>query len=171
MLIRKIVSGGQTGVDRAAIDVAIACGLAYGGWAPHGGRAEDFPRPPGLLAHYPNLRQHPDRSYAPRTRANIRDTAATLILRDTSSPVSPGTALTLRLAVQIARPHLVLDFADPDALERVRLLLTPLQTPLALNVAGPRESVRPGAYALTSSLLMGLRELFVVDSAALDPGV
>jgi hypothetical protein len=49
----KILTGGQNGVDRAALDAAITCGLACGGWCPNGGGAEDFPDPPGLLARYP----------------------------------------------------------------------------------------------------------------------
>ena len=46
----KVTSGGQSGVDRAALDAAIACGIDYGGWCPRGGWAEDFPSPPGVLS-------------------------------------------------------------------------------------------------------------------------
>ena len=53
----KLLSGGQSGVDRAVLDVALARGIAYGGWCPRGGWAEDFPEPPGLLARYPKLRR------------------------------------------------------------------------------------------------------------------
>ena len=53
----EIISGGQTGVDRAALDVAIERGMAWGGWCPKGGWAEDFPDPPGLLAKYPHLKE------------------------------------------------------------------------------------------------------------------
>ena len=56
----KIVSGGQTGVDRAALDVAIGRGIAYGGWCSKGGLAEDMPNPPGLLSRYPGLRETPE---------------------------------------------------------------------------------------------------------------
>ena len=55
----KIISGGQTGVDRAALDVAIERGMDWGGWCPKGGWAEDFPEPPGLLAKYPHLKETP----------------------------------------------------------------------------------------------------------------
>jgi hypothetical protein len=69
----KIVSGGQSGVDRAALDVAIARGIPYGGWCPKGGWAEDMPAPPGLLAHYPHLRETPSADPAERTAWNVRD--------------------------------------------------------------------------------------------------
>ena len=76
----KIVTGGQTGVDRAALDAAIELGIPYGGWCPKGGWAEDLPTPPGLLALYPNLRETPDADPAQRTAWNVRDSDRLLIL-------------------------------------------------------------------------------------------
>ena len=73
-----IVSGGQTGVDRAALDAAIARGIAYGGWCPQGGWAEDCPEPPGVLARYPLLRETPSADPAQRTEWNVRDSDASL---------------------------------------------------------------------------------------------
>jgi hypothetical protein len=72
----KILSGGQTGVDRAALDVAIARAMPYGGWCPRGGWAEDFSDSPGLLATYPHLRETPSRDPAQRTDWNVRDADA-----------------------------------------------------------------------------------------------
>src|SRR5687767_12749390 len=69
----KIVSGGQTGVDRAALDVALELGLFYGGWCPHDGWAEDLPNPPGLLAIYDGLQETPEMSPQQRSRWNVRD--------------------------------------------------------------------------------------------------
>jgi len=63
----KLISGGQSGVDRAVLDVAEAYGITYGGWCPKGGWAEDFPQPPGLLARYPNLKETPFADPAQRT--------------------------------------------------------------------------------------------------------
>ena len=76
----RIVSGGQTGVDRAALDVAIELGIPYGGWCPRGGWAEDMPAPPGLLSRYPLLRETAGSDPAERTRLNVRDSDATLVL-------------------------------------------------------------------------------------------
>ncbi len=132
----RIVSGGQTGVDRAALDVALALGLACGGWCPRGRRAEDGRIP----ARYP-LRETRSRDYRVRTEANVRAADATLILAE--GPLTGGTALTLRLARHLGRPVRVVDLAvapDPATLEpwlRARGVRT-------LNVAGPRESQRPG---------------------------
>jgi hypothetical protein len=69
----RIVSGGQTGVDRAALDVAVALGMPYCGWCPRGGWAEDMPEPPGVLARYPRLEETPSEDPAQRTRWNVRD--------------------------------------------------------------------------------------------------
>ena len=69
----KIISGGQTGVDRAALDVAIERGMPWGGWCPKGGWAEDLPDAPGLLAKYPNLRETALPHPLQRTEWNVRD--------------------------------------------------------------------------------------------------
>ena len=83
-----ILSGGQTGVDRAALDAAIERGLAYRGWCPRGGSAEDLPEPPGLLARYPHLRETPEADPAERTRRNVRDGDRLLVLTDSSALLS-----------------------------------------------------------------------------------
>src|SRR6185437_15218992 len=106
----RIVSGGQSGVDRAALDVALELGLPYGGWCPRGGWAEDLPVPPGLLARYPLLRETPAAEPAQRTRWNVRDSDATLILLAGAPPApDSGTALTLATAVRLGRPVAVVD--------------------------------------------------------------
>src|SRR6202167_3351570 len=88
----KLISGGQSGVDRAVLDVAEACGTNYGGWCPKGGWAEDFPQPPGLLARYPNLKQTPLADPAQRTEWNVRDADACMILIDAAgTDASAGT--------------------------------------------------------------------------------
>jgi putative molybdenum carrier protein len=150
----KIVSGGQTGVDRAALDAAIALGLPYGGWCPRGGWAEDCPTPPGLLASYPELRETPSKDPAVRTRWNVRDSDRTLILVDAGGLArSRGTALTLRLAEQFGRPHLVVDLDRPGAVDRIAGWLAEAPAHLALNVAGPRESGAPGIHAKARAAL------------------
>ena len=150
--VTRVVSGGQTGADRAALDVAIELGIDYGGWCPAGGLAEDCPEPPGLLAVYPNLKATAESEPSVRTRLNVRDSDATLIVWDGRTP-SPGTQLTMEVAQELGRPLLV---TSGDVVE-TRAWLDELSTPgIVLNVAGPRESTSPGTYARTVQLLLAL---------------
>ena len=93
----KIVTGGQSGVDGAALDVAIEFGIEYEGWCPQGGLAEDFPVPPGLLTSYPKLKETPLAEVNQRTEWNVRDSDATLILTSSrgkfEGTISPSRAL------------------------------------------------------------------------------
>ncbi len=144
-IIKRIVSGGQTGVDRAALDVAIELGLAIGGWCPSGRKAEDGPIPP----RYP-LVETSFRQYGVRTRWNVRDTDGTLIL--TAGEPTGGTGLTAQTAERLSRPLLVLDLdlaPDPQVV-REWLALHCIQV---LNVAGPRESTVAGVYERTAKFL------------------
>jgi hypothetical protein len=148
-----IVSGGQSGVDRAALDGAITAGLTYRGWVPRGGWAEDYPRPPGLLYDYPLLQEATSANPAYRTRLNVRDSDATLILwRGLERRLSGGTAATQRYCVMENRPHLVANPDDLGVVEAIGAWLAAL-CPDALNVAGPRESGSPGAYACARPVL------------------
>jgi hypothetical protein len=136
-----IVSGGQTGVDRAALDAALALGLTVGGWCPLGRRAEDGPIPRPYL-----LRETPTQDYAQRTEWNVRDSDATLILF--RGRLTGGSARTAEHAARLGRPLLILDLdldADPDPAEAADWVRR--QGVRVLNVAGPRESGAPGIYA------------------------
>jgi hypothetical protein len=144
----RIISGGQTGVDRAALDVALQLSLPCGGWCPKGRRAEDGP----LDDCYP-LDETPSVSYPQRTRWNVRDSDGTLIL--THGRPKGGTALTIKLARALGKPVLVVDPAKKDQLIRAREWVESHQVRI-LNVAGPRESERPGIYAEAKQFLMGL---------------
>jgi hypothetical protein len=143
--LEKLVSGGQTGVDRAALDVALACGLEVGGWCPRGRRAED-----GVIdARYP-LTQTPSRDYRQRTAWNVRDSDGTLVLC-CGEPVG-GTAYTLEKAAQFQKPCCLQRLemgADPEAVRRW-LQVHRLRV---LNVAGPRESTEPGVYVAARAFL------------------
>lgn len=148
-VIKKIVSGGQTGVDRAALRVAVNFGIPCGGWCPRGRRAED-----GVIPSAFPLQETESAGYAKRTEYNIRDSDATLIVG--RGALSGGSALTERIARRQNRPLWVHDLgADIQQ----RLLFDWLSEGEfgVLNVAGPRESEQPGieaqAYELLSSLL------------------
>ncbi len=148
----KIISGAQTGVDRAGLDAAIACGLDYGGAIPRGRLAEDGP----IAARYTKLTELKSDDYAVRTRRNVRDANATLIL----CPGLPegGTALTERIACELGRPVLVMDIdgeTNHSAIDRTRAWLDAL-APAVLNIAGPRESRYPGLYARVHGILKKL---------------
>jgi hypothetical protein len=141
----KIISGGQTGVDRAALDVALKLGVPCGGWCPKGRRTADGRLP----AKYP-LDETASASYPERTRLNVQDADGTLVL--THGTPKGGTALTIGLARKLKKPHLTLDLRqepDPHAVidwakeKRIRIL----------NIAGPRETESHGIYSLAVSFL------------------
>jgi hypothetical protein len=144
----KIISGGQTGIDRAALDAALEQGRDYGGWCPKGGWAEDLPNPPGLLARYDRLRETPLADPLQRSEWNIRDAGRVLLLVDGAGlDVSPGTRAALELAVRFGTPHSVIDLDVSEALAQARGFLAEGKGHSALCVAGPRESEAPGIYA------------------------
>ena len=104
MSFRAIRSGGQSGVDRAALDFAIEFGVPYGGWVPAGGWAEDFPEPPGLLARYRHLQETASSDPSVRTEWNVRDSDGTLILSMSDSlALSPGSKWTDEVAQKYNR--------------------------------------------------------------------
>jgi hypothetical protein len=147
--VARIVSGGQTGVDRAALEFGRRTGIPIGGWCPAGGRAEDLAEPPGVLATYPELEPTPTADPDERTRWNVRDSDATLVLVRAGVD-SPGTELTVAVADALGRPCLVADVGD---LPSVRAWLDTLPADAVLNVAGPRESEAPGIGAEAGTLL------------------
>ena len=140
-----LVSGGQTGVDRAALDVAMERGMTVGGWCPAGRQAEDGPIDP----HYP-LRETPSADPAQRTEWNVRDSDGTLLL--VTGAQSGGTALTRDLALRMGRPvfDARLDAPAGSGAFRGWLSIHKIRT---LNVAGPRESESPVAYAAACAWL------------------
>jgi len=147
--LARIVSGGQTGADRAALDVALEKGLEVGGWVPRGRRAEDGAIP----ARYPNLRETASRDPAVRTRRNVRDSDATLVL--SHGPPAGGSKLTAELALQLGRPLLHLDLdarSEAGATEALRAWLRGC-APQTLNVAGPRASGDPRIGEATRRIL------------------
>ena len=163
----KVVSGGQTGVDQGGLEAAVDLGLAYGGWAPHGWIAERRPDPSSglengrvpsryrkMMREYADCGSHAQ-NYRERTKANIRDSHATLILVN-GLPLTGGTLLTRNVAAAIMRPHCVIDMAlaraKEDALKWLRQFLG-LSSEFVLNIAGSRESKSPGIQARTREFL------------------
>ena len=157
----KIISGGQTGVDRAALDVAIERGVPWGGWCPKGGWAEDFPDPPGLLSKYPHLKETPLPHPLQRTEWNVRDSDATLIVTDSEgAAVSVGTGRGQQWAHQHGKPLLVIDATEPDAPARAVVWVKAQQqrfgVDMTLSIGGPRESEAPGIYARARLLIAAM---------------
>ena len=146
----RIVSGGQTGVDRAALDVALALSMDCGGWCPRGRRAEDGP----LDDRYP-LRETPLRRYDQRTDWNVRDSNGTLILY--RARLHGGTRLTWVRARQRQRPCRLVDLDRDPGIEPVMEWVRRHRIRI-LNVAGPRESSHPGVYDRARAFLLRLLE-------------
>ncbi|MGB9700957.1 MAG: putative molybdenum carrier protein [Thermodesulfobacteriota bacterium] len=146
--IKKIISGGQTGVDRAALDVALELGIPCGGWCPQGRRAED-----GIIPFRYPLEEASSPAYPLRTELNVQDADGTLII--TWSTPMGGTALTIKLAQKYRKPYLVVDLAQEANVILVREWLDHHKVQV-LNIAGPRESEVPGIYGHTTLFLKKL---------------
>lgn len=147
--LQKIISGGQTGVDRAALDVALARGIPCGGWCPKGRWAEDGPIP----ARYP-LIETAGEDVAERTRLNVQDADVILVIVYEAS--DSGTDYTLEVARDFAKPALRLDLARKPEREIILGWFAAFDRPLIVNVAGPRESSSPGIYARSREYLRWL---------------
>ncbi|MCA9187561.1 MAG: putative molybdenum carrier protein [Pirellulaceae bacterium] len=145
----KIVSGGQTGVDRAALDAAISLGIPHGGWCPRRRLAEDGRIPDDYL-----LTEHASTEYWMRTEQNVIDSDATLILF--CGRLTGGTLFTFRMTRKHRRPCYRADLDSGPPLDPIREWLADTDVEV-LNVAGPRESTHPGihddAYAVLVALL------------------
>ena len=147
-LLRKVVSGGQTGVDRAALDAAMDLGFETGGWVPRGRRSED-----GTIPERYALTETTSRDYEQRTEWNVRDTDATLVL--TTGRLEGGTANTVELAHKMEKPIFVVDLLQPRNLDGILYWLE-YENVRSLNVAGPRESKVPGIRAMAMEFLKDL---------------
>lgn len=135
---QKIVSGGQTGADRAALDWAIAMEIEHGGWCPQGRRAED-----GIIPACYSLQETPSSDYAQRTEWNSRDSDATAIF-SLSSLLGGGTLLTQQLAKQIQKPWIHLHTGMEIQSGAAQLQQFVNQSSIkVLNIAGPRQSEEP----------------------------
>ena len=147
----RVVCGGQTGVDRGALDAALDLGIPCGGWCPEGRQAED-----GIIpARYP-LTELSGAGYDQRTRKNVEDSDATLVI--TFGPASGGTALTIAACLELGRPHIVIDASitplEQAVSESVQFVTE--EGVAKLNVAGPRASAEPRSYGYSYALVRAL---------------
>ena len=168
----KIVSGGQTGVDRGGLQAAMDLGLTWGGWAPKGWRAEDGAIP---ALYRTNMQEHASANYLGRTRRNVVDSHATLIVTNTY-PLSGGTLKTRFFCEEALRSHFVVSLDEADAVGKVQRWLAQFfaiehPIPFVLNVAGPRESKASGIQKRTRKFLVDvLQGMIEGESAASGDG-
>ena len=159
-----VISGGQTGVDRAALDAALQLAIPIAGWCPHGRRAEDGRIPREYL-----LTETGSRNYAVRTEWNVRDSDGTLVI--VLDSVSGGTGLTVKLARQHDKPLHVVRLLDKSAQDQAENFATlQVQTVVdwmttckirVLNVAGPRGSSDQRIYPLANQFCLAVLAAFV----------
>lgn len=178
--IGKVRSGGQSGVDRAALDAAKSMGIPICGWVPQGGWAEDMPLAPGVLAIYPELEDTGCEDVNVRTNWNVRDADVLLaFIADghddylEHGTCSAGTDYTIKSAIDYGRPYFVCDIYDvlgdfgeldetrDSSLEKhvesiAKWLETLEQDNITIDIGGPRESEAPGAYAAVNKILLEL---------------
>ncbi len=151
MNVQRIISGGQTGADRAALDAALTLGTAHGGWCPRGRRAED-----GTIPSRYNLRATNSANSAVRTRRNVLDADGTLLF--TRGEPTGGSLLTAKVAHEARKPLLHLEVTSIQ--EQSDVACGKLNEWIArhdiqvLNVAGNRESECPGIYAVVFDFLI-----------------
>jgi hypothetical protein len=148
--LKRIVSGGQTGADRGALDAAIALRIPHGGWCPLGRKAED-----GIIPNRYRLLEASRPDYNQRTAWNVRDSDATLVVvlrSNTRESMSPGSSWTLLCATTQGKPCLLVGGSVMDELKIVHWLVE--VRPRVLNVAGLRESRAPGIQVAVRDMLM-----------------
>lgn len=145
----KIVSGGQTGVDRGALDAALEAGFAVGGWCPKGRKAED-----GTIDLIYPLQEHESANYIDRTRQNVIDSDATLIIY--FNRLSGGTLKTVEFCKQLNKKHIIIDADSMQLKESISLVSEYIKTNKikTLNVAGPRASNNDKAYSYSKELIL-----------------
>ena len=156
----KIISGGQTGVDRAALDVALKHGIECGGWVPSG-RLDEFGRIPD---RYP-VKELEQGSFAERTLQNVKDSDGTVIIY--FDELRGGTEYTLNCCIELPKPHCLINAAEISEKDAATVIVDLVRehNVSTLNVAGPRKSEWPDGYDYAFRAL----EIFVTRSAAPSP--
>lgn len=159
LVLERIISGGQTGVDRGALDAALVSAFPCGGWCPAGRKAED-----GVIAARYPLRELTGAGYPDRTLRNVRDSDGTLILY--TGVLSGGTRLTAELCRREHKPLQLIDAAQVGPVDAAQTVAEFIRHEAirVLNVAGPRESGWPGAHAFSYEVVGRLLALAGVDA-------
>ena len=150
----KIISGGQTGVDRAALDVALTHGIECGGWCPTG-RLDEFGRIPD---HYP-IQELQGGGFTERTLLNVKDSDGTVVIY--SLELRGGTEQTVRFCVELKRPHELIDASKISAEDAAKLIgdFVDKNKINILNIAGPRQSEWPEGYDYASRVMSAFLKL------------
>lgn len=164
-MIRKIISGGQTGADQAALDAAIKLGIPHGGWIPKGRLTER-----GTLPDKYKLTEMPDPSYAARTEQNVIDSNGTIII--SHGPLSEGSEYTRQMAIKHHRPWLHIDLNQTPAFKSATLINSWINSNNLeiLNVAGPRASKDNQIYAAVLKLVESVHYLQVLQNSKPEAG-
>jgi len=164
-MLKKVISGGQTGADQAALDVAIKLGIPHGGWIPKGRKTED-----GVLPDKYQLIEMPESSYAKRTEKNVIEADGTLIL--SHGRLVGGSEFTRKMALKHNRVWLHIDLTKVAAFEASQRITSWLFSSNIeiLNVAGPRASSDPKIYKATMDILEAVYFLSLVDVNLSSPG-
>jgi hypothetical protein len=157
-MIKKIISGGQTGVDRAALDAAIKLSIAHGGWIPRGRLTENGPLPPQY-----QLRETRSSSYAERTEKNVLEADGTLII--SRGPLTGGSEYTREMAVKHRRPWLHIDLENNPRFQAATVINKWISNKKIeiLNVAGPRASKDSRIYNDTLNILESAYYLGLIE--------
>lgn len=148
--LERIMSGGQTGADRAALEVAIELEIPHGGWCPAGRRAEDGVIPERFL-----LSETRSTSYLVRNEWNVRDSDATVIF--TMKPPQGGSLWTIHYANMHRRPYIHLNlmrFSLKEASAQLLRFLNRNPKIRCLNIAGSRESTSSGIFSRVKEILL-----------------
>lgn len=147
----RIISGGQTGVDRGALDAALDLGVECGGWCPAGRLAED-----GIIPERYPVIELEDGGYAERTAQNVMDSDGTLIISN-DEPMG-GTRETIERCIEKGKPYLIIKYRETSTPEAKGKALKFLQNRYIrrLNVAGPRASQWPEGHALTYQIMSAI---------------
>ncbi len=153
-LIRRIVSGGQTGADRGGLDAALRAGVEHGGWCPRGRRAED-----GVIPERYRLSETESDEYVFRTETNVLDSDVTVVF--SYGELTGGSLYTAEMCQLHAKPclHVDLTMPLPDAAQRVTQFLTGHASrlgPLTVNIAGSRGSLAPGIHDAVEEIVLGV---------------
>ena len=152
-MIKKIISGGQTGVDRGALDAAIKKNFPHGGYCPKGRKAED-----GVINDQYNLVETSTQEYSQRTKLNVKHSDGTLIILK-GAPIG-GTLLTIEEANKTKKPILMYDVLESNDIKIIQKWL--IENNIKnLNVAGPRESETNGIYIISKILIENLIDLII----------